>query len=75
MRHNIIAIEETCLEEIKMNTGTYRRYSADSWEQLFGQSWEVVSFPEEQENAYQDYLRNLRKNAYVDTSQRGWWYS
>lgn len=33
---------------------TYRRYSADCWENLMGESWEAVNYPENMERLYQE---------------------
>ena len=38
----------------------YRRYSADSWEVLMGESWESLYLCEKVEKAYQEYTG--RKN-------------
>lgn len=37
---------------------TYRRYSADCWEVLMGESWEAENYPENLERLYQEVKRN-----------------
>ena len=41
----------------------YRRFSANHWENLMGNSWEEVYFTEHLEQAYQDYVASRAPTA------------
>ncbi len=51
------------IEEMEMTDGSlYRRLCENNWEQLIGQSWEVVSpyFEIELEERYKNFLRDRK---------------
>ena len=57
-----------CVETDKKEFPTYRRLSADSWENLMGESWEPAYFEEKElEAAYQEFLRSNAKVIYADS--------
>lgn len=52
----VTSITEVTSEIVEIDDhdwGTYRRYSADNWEVLMGESWEPLYRSEEAEAAYQ----------------------
>jgi len=54
----VIKISDSKSEIVEVAEGewtTYRRYSADNWEILMGDSWEPEDCCEDIEEAYQEY--------------------
>lgn len=56
----IIEVQEISCLEIEIERGStkhyFRRYSDEIWDELYGQSWESVSYPKELEECYQEWL-------------------
>lgn len=55
----VTEIHSISLTEVKIDEGypsAYRRYNADNWEALYGESWEPQFDCEELERAYQNYI-------------------
>lgn len=58
----IIEVQEVTCLDIEIEEGNteyyYRRQSEEVWDRQHGQSWESVSYPENLETAYQEWLKD-----------------